>query len=124
MFNMSEFIAKHGLKDGQAVGIVREKYPGYDKHLHSKIKSPDKYGVRLVPMAERYLCKAFDQAAPIARKRANRRLPARIQCRLTKRDLGLLQQALRRAGYKTLQDGLLHLITKYLQEQGGTETNG
>lgn len=118
MLQVNEFAAERGLMDAQIVEVVRERYPGYDKYLHSKVKSPDRYGVRLVAEAERLLDEAFLPTAPNGRKRDNRRLPVRIQCRLSKQDLGRLQQALMRSGFKTVQDGLAYIINQYLDKEG------
>jgi len=118
MLNVKEFRTERGLTSTQVVAVMREQYPGYDKYLNSKVENPEKYGVRIVNDAERLLEEAFAKTVPEARKRDTRRLPQRIQCRLSKTDYARLQQALKREGFDTVQAGVSALIARYLNEQG------
>lgn len=118
MLNVKDFRTERGLTSTQIVAVMREQYPGYDKYLNSKVENPEKYGVRIVNDAERLLEEAFSRTAPEPRKRDCRRLPQRIQCRLSKTDYTRLQQALKREGYDTIQAGITALIERYLNEQG------
>lgn len=117
MLQVKAFREERGITCGQIVGVVREQYPKYDKYLHSKVERPEEYGVRLVNGAERLLEEAFAKTAPTPDKRDRRRLPARIQCRLSKTEYGRLQQALKRAGFDTIQAGLAYIINCYLEQE-------
>lgn len=100
----------------QVVRVVRERYPKYDKYLNSKVERPEKYGVRLVNDAERILETAFQKTASAPRKPDRRRLPRRIQCRLSRAHFERLQQAFNVAGFDTIQSGLQYLVINFLNE--------
>lgn len=116
MLDVKAFREERSLTAAQMVQVVREQYPKYDKYMHSKVERPEEYGVRLVNDAERLLEEAFSRTAPNARRKDSRRLPQRIQCRLSKKDYARLQQALKRAGYDTIQAGLAFIISHYLEQ--------
>lgn len=117
MLNVKDFRTERGLTSTQVVAVMREQYPGYDKYLNSKVENPERYGVRIVNDAERLLEEAFAKTAPEPRKRDYRRLPQRIQCRLSKTEYARLQRALRRNGFDTLQAGMTYIISRYLAEE-------
>ena len=117
MLQLKDFCSERGITGAQVVQVMREQYAGYDKYLHSKVCQPDKYGVRLVNDAERLLEDAFAKTAPDGRRRDCRRLPTRVQCRLSKTDYERLQQALRRDGFDTVQAGLAHIINMYINKE-------
>ena len=115
MLRVKEFREERGLAAKDVVKVIREQYPGYDRYLNSKVENPERYGVRLVNEAEALLEEAYVKTAPEARKRDRRRLPCKIQCRLSKSKFERLQQALKRDGFDTMQAGLSAIITKYLE---------
>lgn len=114
MLQVKEFRQERNISQPQAVAVIREQYPGMDKHLLSKVENPERYGVRLVNGAEQLLEEAFPRTAPEARKPDRRRLPKRVQCRMSKRQYERLQQALSKAGYDTMQEGLTAIIGEWL----------
>lgn len=117
MLHVKEFRAERGLMAKQMVEVLREQYPKYDKALHSKVERPEEYGIRLVNEAERLLEDAFQKTTPASRKPDRRRLPVRIQCRLSKTNYTQLQLALKRAGFDTVQAGLTYIINLYLDKR-------
>lgn len=119
MLMVKDFRTERSLTHMDCVRVPRERYPGYDKHLHSKVEQPDKYGIRLLNEAEGMLEDAFARTAPQPRKRDCRRLPARVQCRMAQGEFARLQQALRRDGFETVQGGLLYIIRAYLDGRKG-----
>ena len=123
MLVVKNFREERGIKGHQLVDIMRERFPKYDKHLHSKVERPQEYGIRLVSQAERLLQEAFAKTDPTAGKPDRRRLPSKVQCRMTKRKYERLQRALKRNGYDTIQAGLAYIIDRFLDqtENGGTE---
>lgn len=118
MLKVKEFREERSILASQVVEVVREQYPGYDKYLNSKVENHEKYGIRLVNDAEQMLEQAFLKVTPAPRKPDKRRLPQRIQCRLSKTNYERLQQAFRVAGFDTVQAGMQHLIIKYLEGSG------
>lgn len=121
MLKVKEFREERGLMAKQVVDVVSEQYPGYDKYLNSKVENPEKYGIRLVNDAELLLEQSFLKTVPTARKPDKRRLPQRIQCRLSKTRYEQLQQALKRDGYDTVQAGITAMINRYLDKREGTD---
>lgn len=117
MLHVKEFREERGIYAAQVVDVIRERYPGYDKYLNSKVENPEKYGIRLVNDAEQMLEDAFQRTVPTSRKPDRRRLPSRIQCRLSKTTFDQLQQAFRAAGFDTMQAGMQHLIVSYLSRE-------
>ena len=117
MIDLKSFREERNVAACDIVAVMREQYPGYDKTLQSKVERPDRYGIRLVNDAERLINEAFAKTAQEARRRDNRRLKARIQCRMTKTELERLQHALNADGYDTIQAGLTAIIKKYLEDR-------
>jgi hypothetical protein len=116
MLDVKVFREECGVKAEDVVRTLREQYPGYDKYLNSKVEQPEKYGVRLVNDAERLLAESFQKTAQETRKPDRRRLPCRVQFRLSRGEFGRLQLAFRNAGYKTMQEGMKDMISRYLTD--------
>ena len=114
-----------GIRPKELIGVLRERYPKYDKSLHSKVCSPEKYGVRLLEQAEQLLLEEFGtgpECSPQtgqenAVKRDKRRLPCRIYARLTESEYAALQQAIKASGCLTVQEYLRKLIKKDLKRR-------
>lgn len=115
MLDVKAFRESRGVTAKQCADAVREQYHGYDKHLHSKVEHPEKYGIRLVLGAEQALEDAFTGTFPEPRKKDNRRLKARISCRMTETKFERLQRAFRQDGYSTMQEGISYIINLYLE---------
>lgn len=119
------FQERTGTRPKEIVKVLRERYPKYDKSLHSKVCSPEKYGVRLLEEAERLLWDEFGtdpECSPQteqgnAVKRDKRRLPRRIYARLTESEYAALQQAIKASGCLTAQEYLRKLIRKDLKRR-------
>jgi len=102
------------MQDKEIVKIIREHYPKYDKFLHSKVKRPELYAIRLIEEAEKLISPEKPQEA----RRADRhRLRCRVSCRLSERKKRRLQQALRKYGITSMQDGLNYIIDQFLEEE-------
>lgn len=114
-----------GIRPKELIGVLRERYPKYDKSLHSKVCSPEKYGVRLLEQAEQLLLEEFGTGTECspqtgqgnAVKRDKRRLPCRIYARLTESEYAALQQAIKASGCLTVQEYLRKLIRKDLKRR-------
>lgn len=115
MIQMKEFREGLNLSQRDIIDVVQESAPGFDKYLLSKVERPEKYGIRLLNEIEQTLVEAFPQTAPEPRKPDRRKNPCRLYCRVGKRMYGQLQRALQADGFKTTQDGLVYIISKYLE---------
>jgi hypothetical protein len=102
------------MKDKEIVKIIREHYPKYDKYLHSKVKRPELYAIRLIEEAEKLISPEKPQEA---RRTDRHRLKGRVSCRLSERKKRRLQLALKRKGITSMQDGLTYIIDWFLGEQ-------
>lgn len=121
MIQMKEFREGRNLSQRDIIDVVQESAPGFDKYLLSKVERPEKYGIRLLNEIEQTLVEAFPQTVPEARKPDRRKNPCRLYCRVGKRMYGQLQRALQADGFKTTQDGLVYIISKYLEGKDGGE---
>lgn len=121
MIQMKEFREGRNLSQRDIIDVVQESAPGFDKYLLSKVERPEKYGIRLLNEIEQTLVEAFPQTAPEPRKPDRRKNPCRLYCRVGKRMYGQLQRALQADGFRTVQDGLVYIISKYLEGHNGTE---
>lgn len=121
MIQMKEFREGRNLSQRDIIDVVQESSPGFDKYLLSKVERPEKYGIRLLNEIEQNLAEAFPPTVPEARKPDRRKNPCRLYCRVGKRMYGQLQRALQADGFKTTQDGLVYIISKYLEGHNGTE---
>lgn len=121
MIQMKEFREGRNLSQRDIIDVVQESAPGFDKYLLSKVERPEKYGIRLLNEIEQTLVEAFPQTAPEPRKPDRRKNPCRLYCRVGKRMYGQLQRALQADGFKTTQDGLVYIISKYLEGKDGGE---
>lgn len=117
MLDVRQFKESRGITSKEMVEVAREQFPKYDKYLHSKVERPNDYGIRPVLALESAWESAFASTVPQCRKKDNRRLKARIQCRMTNTELERLQHALSADGYDTIQAGLTAIIKKYLEDR-------
>ena len=115
--DIKSFAADHGLQDKEVVNLVKSEHPKYDKYIHSKVKRPDDYGIKLLDSAEKLIQDTFGTNSPAPRRTDKRRKPCRIQVRLSKHDYKVLQQCIKRDGYDTMQAGVSKIIRDYLKER-------
>lgn len=116
MLDVKQFRESRGITSKEMVEVAREQYPKYDKYLQSKLEKPHEYGIRPLLALESAWEAAFTSTTPNCIKRDNRKLKARIQCRMTEREFEQLRRKFRLNGFDTMQDGLKHIINKYLEE--------
>lgn len=101
------------MKQSERVKAIKAVYRGYDRFLDSKVNNPDKYGVQLIPDAEKLISPCEAVEAPTKRFR---KLQGQITVRMTKRLKGLLQQASKAKG-QTVQTFVLELIKKEVEKE-------
>lgn len=118
---LKAFIDENGIPARDAVAVIHDKYPSFDKYLMSKLMKPEVYGVVLHPDGWVYLNDAYpnatfaDSPSAAPKKPERRRLPCRIYGRLSARDYDRLQQYASEDGYLTIQEWLHAQVTEYLQ---------
>lgn len=102
------------------VAIVRQRYPGYDKHLQSKAERSHHYGIRLCDDAMEDLRVKYAPAEePVKQPRPDKRtLPCRISCRMSVLDYNLLMDLITADGFSTTQDWLYSHLKKFLKSKG------
>ena len=116
MLDVRQFRESRGITSKDMVEVAREQFPKYDKYLHSKVERPNDYGIRPVLALESAWESAFASTTPQCRRKDNRRLKARIQCRMTEREYEALQRRFKAQGFDTMQDGVKYIIGRYLEE--------
>lgn len=115
--DIKTYEAEHGISPREAITAIKREYPGFDKVLHGKAARSDYYGVRLAEGAEKLLKGLGADTNEKPARRERRKNPCRCQVRLSKKLYGQLQQALKRNGITTMQDGLTHIIIKWVEDQ-------
>jgi hypothetical protein len=115
--DINEFANKNNLHDKDIVALVQSEFPKYDKHLHSKVKRPDEYGVRLVEGAEALIIGHAPVTSCKAHSAQARPYRYYIRYRVSKRKRERLQLCLIANGYDTMQDFLNDLTDYFLDHQ-------
>jgi hypothetical protein len=113
--DINEFSAESGMHDKDIVSLLHDEYPGYDKHLHSKVKKPEKYGVRLLEDAENLLKGHASETPQKARRASRGRYRYYIRYHVTESKREWLQQCFTRLGYDTMQSGIDALTDAFLK---------
>lgn len=118
---LRSFLSDNGIPIRDAIAVLSDAFPSFDKTVMSKCLKPEKYGVVLHPNGWVYLNDAYPDAifsdspsATAAKKKERRRLPCRIYGRLSQSDFAKLQQYASEDGYLTIQNWLHAQVTAYL----------
>jgi hypothetical protein len=109
--NIVKRLRGRGVLQTKIVSVVRRGYPKYDRYIDSKVIRPE-YGIRLASGADKLLKDAFGDMAK-ARRKDTRRLPRRVQFRLSEAEYRWLKEHLTDIGYETMQDGMVHVYVRY-----------
>ena len=70
-----QYRADTGITSKDMIRVVRDIYPNYSKITQSMVDNPEKYGICLLPAAEKAVTSHFgepDKAPPPKRKKAHR----------------------------------------------------
>lgn len=116
--NLKEILSAHQIMHADAVDAIKEKFPGFDKSAFSKVCNPEKYGIALVPEAQKILHSKFPvlareaQKRPTSKRKTKHRLTRYVKCRLTDEDFEALQLKLSASG-GTAQAMLTQAIRDY-----------
>lgn len=98
----------------EAVGVLKEKYPGFDKPMWSRCRHPDKYGVRLTVEAEKLL---REKGVEIPRRRRDKRSARRsnrITFRVPDAVFSALQRTIDASSGETMQDAVEKAVIQFL----------
>lgn len=104
----------------EMVSTVRELFPRYDKHLHSKCEHGETYGILLNPKAMDALRVKYAPAKKQTRH-GKHKLTKRISCRLPDDLYEKFLRYSREDGYNT-QDWLADMVGKYVKKKYISET--
>lgn len=108
----------------EAVSLLREQFPSFDKTVLSKCSKPEKYGCVLHPAGYSLLralavevdetaCQEAPPALPV-RKRYRHKLTRQVSGRLPERKYDTLQHYLRLDGWETTQDWVTAQVDIYI----------
>lgn len=116
-----------------AVNLIHQQFPSFDKTMLSKCCKPDKYGCVLHPDGYAMLRQLgfgdTPQNPPQRRRRSGNKLTCRVSGRLPDDKFLLLQQYIRKEGYATTQEWVAEQVEKFIEamkekyETDGTPNN-
>lgn len=111
----NKFREKHGIDNNAMIELLMEHYPSYSKIVQSMINHPEKYGVRLLPEAERKLKEHF---APKGEKKPEvKRSKGNIMLvRLDDASYDMAKDKMREKGFQSVQDFLEEIIKRGVAE--------
>jgi len=118
--NYKSYRAASGIDGKSMIKALHEAYPKYGKPTQSMIDNPQKYGVQLIPNAEKILYERFGAPTPgkpVKRTAPRRKKPCRFTVRLTESQYGEVKQQMEADGYATSQELLEHLLAAYLERK-------
>ena len=115
--NINDILSSSGKRDKDVIEIVQQRHYKYDKHIHSKVKRPDDYGIRLIESAEKAVIDTLALAPCAPRREDKHRLGYSARCRMDKLKLERLQLAFSRCGYDTIQSGVAALTDYFLAHE-------
>lgn len=111
--NYEKFKKKNNLSGSDVVKCLSKKYAGFTKIQQCMISNPSKYGVKLLPEAEKELMKTFEPE----KKKRQTKATKRITARLDEQTYMQLANLLSKEGGKTIQETIENAIReKYRKE--------
>lgn len=113
---LRELRAAKNIPVREMVACVRELFPRYDKHLHSKCEHGEVYGILLNPKAMDALRVKYAPAQKQTRH-GKHRLTKRISCRLTDEDYESLLRFTHEDGFEKMQDWLTDVVRQYIKRK-------
>ena len=120
--DLGMYQAEKDLKSKDIISAVQEKFPKYDKFIHSKVLRPAEYGIGLIKEAQKLVEDIAQETAQKPRRKENRKNPYRLTFRANKKLLGQLQLAQKRIGIETMQDFLTYVVISWMERENGTDT--
>lgn len=121
MSNYAEYREAVGISNTDMIKAIRASYRNYSGATNAMVNNPDKYGVCLLPEAEKILVahfgngKGLDCKEPKAiRKACLRKRPNRLSVYLSDEMYETFKTMMHHEGCDTVQDFLLKILTDYL----------
>lgn len=122
---MSDYVRyrdSKGLTNSQMVKAVSTSYPGYTKIQHTMVNNPDKYGVCLLPEAERLIVEAYGEGEgiklPGAKSRdCKRKKRNRLVVRLNDEMYNRVRDLMLRLHYDTVQSFLEAALSSMVEQE-------
>ena len=111
---MSDYVRyrdSKGLTNSQMVKAVSTSYPGYTKIQHTMVNNPDKYGVCLLPEAERLIVPGA-KSRDCKRKKRNR-----LVVRLNDEMYNRVRDLMLRLHYDTVQSFLEAALSSMVEQE-------
>lgn len=102
----------------EAVEVLKERFPGFDKPLLSRCRYPEKYGVRLTADAEKMLTEKGVEIPRRKRDKRSKGKSSRITFRTSETTFAALQSTLDAERNETMQDAVEKAVRAYLEEKG------
>lgn len=122
---MSDYVRyrdSKGLTNSQMVKAVSTSYPGYTKIQHTMVNNPDKYGVCLLPEAERLIVEAYGEGEgiklPSTKSRdCKRKKRNRLVVRLNDEMYNRVRDLMLRLHYDTVQSFLEAALSSMVEQE-------
>ena len=126
---MSEYIRyrkEKGLSNNQIIRTVAEGYPGYTKIQNTMVNNPQKYGICLLPEAEKLLVDKFGEGEGIklhgakrseSRRKKSNRLVVRLNDEMYNRVRDLMLRLRYTSVQAFLEDALTAMVEQEMEEQ-------
>lgn len=126
---MSDYVRyreEKGLSNNQIIRTVAEGYPGYTKIQNTMVNNPRKYGICLLPEAEKLLVDKFGEGEGIKlpsvkRSESRRKKTNRLVVRLNDEMYNRVRDLMLRLRYTSVQafleDALTAMVEQEMEEQ-------
>ena len=126
---MSDYIRYRegkGLSNNQIIRTIAEGYPGYTKIQNTMVNNPQKYGICLLPEAEKLLVDKFGEGEGIklrgvkrseSRRKKSNRLVVRLNDEMYNRVRDLMFRLKYTSVQAFLEDALTAMVEQEMEEQ-------
>ena len=126
---MSDYVRyreEKGLSNNQIIRTIAERYPGYTKIQNTMVNNPQKYGICLLPEAEKLLVDKFGEGKGIQlngvkRSESQRKKSNRLVVRLNDEMYNRVRDLMLRLRYTSVQafleDALTAMVEQEMEEQ-------
>ena len=127
---MSDYVRyreEKGLSNNQIIRTIAERYPGYTKIQNTMINNPQKYGICLLPEAEKLLVDKFGEGEGIKlngvkRSESQRKKSNRLVVRLNDEMYNRVRDLMLRLRYTSVQAFLEDALTAMVEQEMGEQT--
>ena len=127
---MSDYVRyreEKGLSNNQIIRTVAECYPGYTKIQNTMVNNPQKYGICLLPEAEKLLVDKFGEGEGIKlhgakRSESRRKKSNRLVVRLNDEMYNRVRDLMFRLRYTSVQAFLEDALTAMVEQETREQT--